>query len=388
MTTTIRLRGPADIITVLPYHLGYRPADSLVLALLDGSRIGMVARVDLPSPGVDPWAVVDELVPFVVRECPDRAVIVGFETRPGQAEACSVALRDGLADVGIDAVERLLVRGERWWGLDCNSDCCPPGGTAVLPDDRVPAVSDYVALGRFPAPSRDQLAERLTHTDDPGQDALCAALIHELDAGRRSTRAQHRRRRRVVEAWGRILRSNGDGWSAGPAGYAGSTRTDAPCPSEEDWAWAVVGLLDVTVRDLLIAWLCPGTLELTVFSAALRRLADEHLPPRGRLPPALAKLAALPDLGADEGTDDRDGRQASALSSETLVERLAMVCRRSPRELSPGPLTVVGHVSWWLGDGALARTAVEGALAVDPDYRLAVLLSRMVDVAIRPPRTA
>ena len=73
---------------------------------------------------------------------------------------------------------------------------------------------------------------------------------------------------------------------------------------------------------------------------------------------------------------------------EGLVDRLAMVCRAAPPELSPGPLTVLAHVVWWQGDGALARTALDQALAVDPDYRLAALLERMVDVAARPRATA
>ena len=402
MTTTIRLRGPADIISVLPYHLGYRPADSLVLVLLDGSRVGMVARVDLPPSGVDPDLVVDELVPFVVREQPERAVIVGFETRAGDADAASVALRDGLAAVGIDAVERLLVRDGRWWGLDCDTGCCPPDGLLLPTDDRVPAVSDYVALGRAPLASRHHLVHRLASTEDLQQDARCAALIPELDAGRRSPRVRLRRRRRVLEAWGRILDPVGQD---GPAQGAGAVCVCGPC--EDDWAWAVVGLLDIAVRDLVIAWLCPGMLRLDVFPLALRRLAESHLPARGRLPPGLATSDAPPDPDGTDGTDGTDGGTGGGtgdmdglggegpdelgspmLTGETLVERLATVCRRSPLELSPGPLTVLGHVTWWLGDGALARTAVERALDVDPDYRLAVLLSHMVDVAIRPSLTA
>jgi hypothetical protein len=41
-----------------------------------------------------------------------------------------------------------------------------------------------------------------------------------------------------------------------------------------------------------------------------------------------------------------------------------------------------------LGDGALSRTALDRALEVDPDYRLAMLLERMVDVAVRPRASA
>ncbi len=389
MTTTIRLRGPADIIAILPYHLGYRPSDSLVLVLLDGPRVVLVARVDLPPDHVDPALVVDELMPPVLREQPDRAVIVGFETRPGHAEPTSTAMRDALLDAGIGDLERLVVRGGRWWCLDGNGCGCRPEGEPVPSDDRVPAVSDYVVLGRLPAPSRASLADRLRYAEDPVQDARCAALIHELESVRRAPRPLHRRRRRMLEAWGRIL---------GPGG-----------PLEEDWAWAVVGLLDITVRDLLIAWLCPGTLDPAVFPVALRRVADACLPApvrppveRGRSGQPGVALAEV-DAGAarrtgsvqgegdehDELAELRDlaGLDGSVAAGE-LVERLAAVCRRSPPEISPGPLTVLGHVAWWQGDGAMARTAVDAALAVDAGYRLAVLLATMVDVAARPPRTA
>ena len=202
MTTTIRLRGPADIITILPYHLGYRPSDSLVVVLLDGPRVGMVARLDLPPPHVDPQLVVDELLPYVLRERPDRVVLVGFETRPGHAQPAGSAMHDALLDAGIGTVERLLVRDGRWWCLDGDEACCPPEGEVLPPDDRVPAVADYVVLGRQPAASRDGLAERLAYTDDPAQDARCAALIHELESVRRRPRPLQRRRRRVPRGLG------------------------------------------------------------------------------------------------------------------------------------------------------------------------------------------
>ena len=76
MTTTIRLRGAADIITVLPYHLGYRPADSLVVVCLTGNRIGMVGRIDLPPPDVDPALVTVELLKAgVPMEQPNESVL-------------------------------------------------------------------------------------------------------------------------------------------------------------------------------------------------------------------------------------------------------------------------------------------------------------------------
>jgi hypothetical protein len=371
MTTTIRLRGPADIITVLPYHLGYRPAESLVVVCLMRNRIGVVGRIDLPPPDVDPALVAVELLPVVRRERPDAVVLVGFESTDGQAEPASVAMRDAIQGAGIQVIERLVVRDGRWWGLDCDHDCCPAQGEPVQADDEVPAVSDYIVRGRRPAGSRADLAARLAYRPEPGQDRRCAALITDLATARRSRSALQRRRRRMLQDWARIL----DLTPSGPDAVA------APPPRDDEaWAWAVVSLLDVAVRDLLIAWLCPGTLDLEVFPASLRRLAESVLPSRPSSP--------RPDARASPAAEDAGEDAVEDAVEEGLVDRLAMVCRAAPPELSPGPLTVLAHVVWWQGDGALARTALDRALAVDPDYRLAALLERMVDVAARPTATA
>jgi hypothetical protein len=371
MTTTIRLRGPADIITVLPYHLGYRPAESLVVVCLMRNRIGVVGRIDLPPPDVDPALVAVELLPVVRRERPDAVVLVGFESTDGQAEPASVAMRDAIQGAGIQVIERLVVRDGRWWGLDCDRDCCPAQGEPVQADDEVPAVSDYIVRGRRPAGSRADLAARLAYRPEPGQARRCAALITDLATARRSRSALQRRRRRMLQDWARIL----DLTPSGPDAVA------APPPRDDEaWAWAVVSLLDVAVRDLLIAWLCPGTLDLEVFPASLRRLAESVLPSRPSSP--------RPDARASPAAEDAGEDAVEDAVEEGLVDRLAMVCRAAPPELSPGPLTVLAHVVWWQGDGALARTALDRALAVDPDYRLAALLERMVDVAARPRATA
>jgi hypothetical protein len=400
MTTTIRLRGPADIITVLPYHLGYRPTDSLVVVCLRRHRIGVVGRIDLPPDDIDPELVAVELLPVVRRERPDAVVIIGFESEEGQADPASSAMRDAVESAGIRVLDRLLVRDGRWWSLDCDGGCCPADGEPLQTDDEVPAVADYVLRGRRPAGSRADLADRLQPRPGPDQDTRCAAFIHALRTAQRSRTSLARRRQLTFRQWARIL----DPAPAGPDAVAGP-----PPPGDEAWAWAVVSLLDVPTRDLLIAWMCPGTLDLDVFPAAMRRVAEAELPPRRLLvgwtgaeseSSREAWVAGDAASGAEawgdaaERSDDPARGEESAEGADEfaggdgLVERLAMVCRSAPPELSPGPLTLLAHVVWWLGDGALARTALDRALEVDPDYRLATLLARMVDVAARPRASA
>jgi hypothetical protein len=44
---------------------------------------------------------------------------------------------------------------------------------------------------------------------------------------------------------------------------------------------------------------------------------------------------------------------------------------------------VVANYAWWRGDGTIARLALDRALSIDPGYRLAALLARVVDLGIR-----
>ncbi|MFL6153750.1 MAG: DUF4192 family protein, partial [Ornithinibacter sp.] len=46
MTADITLRGPGDVVAILPYQLGYHPHDSVVVISLKGKRVGLVARAD------------------------------------------------------------------------------------------------------------------------------------------------------------------------------------------------------------------------------------------------------------------------------------------------------------------------------------------------------
>ena len=45
---------------------------------------------------------------------------------------------------------------------------------------------------------------------------------------------------------------------------------------------------------------------------------------------------------------------------------------------------MLASYAWWLGDGALASVALDRALTINPAYRLAQLVEKMVHLAIRP----
>ena len=67
-----------------------------------------------------------------------------------------------------------------------------------------------------------------------------------------------------------------------------------------------------------------------------------------------------------------------------IRDRLCWLARHTPDLHAPAVLTVLAALTWHLGEGTLTRIALDRALALEPGYRLALLLERMVDLAIRP----
>jgi hypothetical protein len=93
--------------------------------------------------------------------------------------------------------------------------------------------------------------------------------------------------------------------------------------------------------------------------------------------------------------DQRRGRtvptEATVGADErrVLLQRLLELCRAVPDECdaeAAAVCTVAAHLAWVEGDGAVARAAVDRALRLAPEYRLAQLLLRLVDAGVRLPR--
>ena len=94
-----------------------------------------------------------------------------------------------------------------------------------------------------------------------------------------------------------------------------------------------------------------------------------------------------------EGATRADRAERAALSGERddLLHRLLELCRSVPDECpheAAAVCTVTAHVAWVGGDGAIARAAVDRAVRLAPDYRLARLLEGLVDAGLRLPPVA
>jgi hypothetical protein len=359
---TIRLGSAAELLVTLPYQLGYHPHDSLVVVELKARRLGLVERLDLP-PAAHAAEAAALLVEPMVRHGATSVILIGYETEVDAAGPLFDEVRWALARDGIAVVDTLLVRDGRFYSLDCDAGCCPVEGAALPDPSRVSAVADFVAQGRGVLPSRESVVELVAATPPLSErvDAVIAALDRGSSSGtpvrhagaafgleppglsatiEHAVRARADRRRRALSLWAVV----GDRADA-------STVQDFLTP--EQVADLVVSLRDRSLRDIVIAWWCPGSLELDAFPGDL---VDE----------VRAAFA-----------DDRAPRPF-------LVPRLAWVARAVGDEHAAPVLTVLANVALHEGDGTLARVALDRALEHSPGYTLARLLSRMLDLGIRP----
>ena len=87
MTThAMTLTSPGELLTVVPYLLGFHPEDSIIVVCLRDQRLGLTQRLDLPSSGNEGGAV-DALLPPLAAEDPDAVILIGYETQSGQMPA-------------------------------------------------------------------------------------------------------------------------------------------------------------------------------------------------------------------------------------------------------------------------------------------------------------
>ena len=78
------------------------------------------------------------------------------------------------------------------------------------------------------------------------------------------------------------------------------------------------------------------------------------------------------------------GRRSPAPPRHAHVDLWRELVRRSPRDLLPGPASLLAFAAWQHGDGALAWCAIDRCLEVDPDYSMAHYVAEVLTHAVPP----
>ena len=130
------LTSAHDLITAVPFLIGFHPTNSIVLISVKDDAIGLAMRIDAPQ--VVQSDAIDLLAHHLLREEADAALLVAY--MPDEREdgdSLLISLGAGLLRNGISIQESIVVRHGRYRSIICrDEDCCPPTGTEV------PAIED------------------------------------------------------------------------------------------------------------------------------------------------------------------------------------------------------------------------------------------------------
>ncbi|KOG07622.1 DUF4192 domain-containing protein [Streptomyces viridochromogenes] len=349
----VTLRTPAELADALPYLLGYRPEDSIVLVALHDragrGRFGGRARLGIPASKDDWDSAARQLTHGLVRGGERRGVrpeqMVAFlcqEPTDGETgrqvmerlRPLAQKMRVACGSLDVPVIEALCISDGRFWSYCCDRvECCPPEGRTM---------------------------------GLPGTSVLAAAATY-AGVQVRGTLRELRARLQPLETAAAL---------------------------EQEAALDTVGmeLVPRIVDDASRAGVAEQTLDL---AERLRcRFAAAPLPP-GTL---TADLRDDELLGHDEaarlilGLQDRATRDRAAEWMEgdeagpalRLWRALARRCVGPYSEHAAAPLTLVGWVAWSTGDDLEAREALAMALGADRDYLFARLLHQACNEGLDP----
>ncbi|PKT72595.1 DUF4192 domain-containing protein [Streptomyces populi] len=349
----VTLRTPAELADALPYLLGYRPDDSIVLVALHDrerrGRFGGRARLGIPAHAEDWPSASDQLAQGLVKGSERRgarpeSMVAYLCQEPGSGESgrevmerlrpLAQLLRTACGRLDVPVVEALCISDGRFWSYTCpGQGCCPVEGTSMgLPGTSVLAAAATYAGLQVRGSLKDLTARLLPRESAavPGQEAALdtasMALVPRI--------LEEDSRAGVAEEALALARRLRDRFAASfpVSGTRPSDLRDDGLLENDEAATLILGLQDRTTRDRAAQWM--------------------------------------------EGDE--------AAPALRLWRALARRCVGPYHEHAAAPLTLAGWVAWSMGDELEAREALAMALGADPDYLFARLLHQACNEGLDP----
>ncbi|EPH43210.1 DUF4192 domain-containing protein [Streptomyces aurantiacus] len=343
----VTLRMPAELADALPYLLGFRPENSIVLIALHGphGRFGGRVRLGIPERQEDWPAVAEQLAQCLVSGCerrearPDGVVAYLCQEPGGSAGDASglsgrqvmerlrplaQTLRTACGSLDVPVLEAVCISEGRFWTYCCpDQRCCPADGTPLPPAGTSVMAAATAYAGRQVGPDQGKLRARLA----PWRTAAVAAQERALHAA-------------AVALVPRILDEGG----------------------HDQVAEDTLDLARRLMARLAAAPPRPDPLEAD--------LQDDELLAHDE---AAAVILGLQDRTTrDRAAEWMEGTEAK--SALRLWRALARRCVGPFHEHAAAPLTLAGWVAWSLGDLIEGQEALTMALIADPHYTFALLL--------------
>lgn len=141
------LTSAHDLITAVPFLIGFHPTNSIVLVSVKDESIGLAMRIDIPTT-LDSDAI-DLLAHHFIREKAEAALILAYmPDERDDGDSLLISLGAGLIRNGISVQESLLIRAGRYRSIICRDlSCCSPAGKEVPQIEDSEMAAEHVVAG-------------------------------------------------------------------------------------------------------------------------------------------------------------------------------------------------------------------------------------------------
>jgi len=148
------LTSAHDLITAVPFLIGFKPADSLVLISTRSGEIGMAMRIDIPL--TISTEEIEMLVQHFRREQAQAALLVAYmPPERSDGDLLLITIGAALMRDGISIQESIVVADGRYRSIICRDhSCCPPDGLSLPNIEESQYAIEHVVAG-IPMPYED-----------------------------------------------------------------------------------------------------------------------------------------------------------------------------------------------------------------------------------------
>ncbi|WP_435300231.1 DUF4192 family protein [Timonella sp. A28] len=399
MTPVLKVKHAREILSLIPYQLGFQPSNSVVVVSLRGQtrQVGMIARVDIEDAYSPHSTVSDTLIDRCVKDGATAIFVACYLDESTQNEAVKKLQHtfnavDKAVQGKLDIIERWVISPNAYthWP-HCSEQHPEPCPLHWEPRDLLHTThisAHMVYDGRQVLPSREALA--VIEKSEEQRRAVHAQTYQRHVQVRARSAVSHRimawRLARIAE-WDDLLAAYGEkqlpdrceSKASRAVHEEESSRYRATSLSTGKLAAA---LEDHVVRDAMII-----SVTSLGMSAARTFIAHFFMFKPSESYQEVSETSADKRSVYDEIAEDaiakiidvRRAEKPDAVVLNAAVELLKTVISDAESHGQVAPHALIALLEWWRGNAVVARAYADAALTVDASYGLAVKVAAVIN---------